>query len=417
MINELQHANELLHENQVDEALKLIEEKLKIANLEEQFIIGELYFEWGFFVEALETFEKIEEKLPEEGQIKFFIASIYIELEKDSEAIEILSQINKNDEFYIQALMQLADLYESQGLFEVAELKLREAKSLSPDEFIIDFALGELLFSIGEYNKAVIHYEIAAKEQDIIMDVNIYERLAESLAMIAKYEEALNYYSKISDMNNDTLFKYGFVASQINRNDIAISAWKQLIEQDREYHSVYVELAKVYQIEGMKEEAYKVLKKGLKVDEFDKEIYFLTGKLANESGKREESESYLREAIALDNDYKKAVMYLISILKEEDRYSDVIDLITEIKRMGAEDPDYDWELARSYNELEEFEKAYEYYKLASELLSTDTVFLKEYGYFLIEDGKIKEATVYFNKYLEIDPQDNEIIGFLNRLEL
>src|SRR5699024_8099876 len=329
--------------------------------------------------------------LPNEGQIKLFIASIYIELEMDSEAIETLSQIEASDDFYLQAIMQLADLYESQGLFEVAELKLREAKSLSKDEIIIDFALGELLFSIGEYNKAIIHYEIVLKETDFIMEVNINERLAESLAMISNYEEALKYYQEVEDKDADTLFKYGFIASQVNRNDIAINAWKELIEQDKDYHSVYVELAKVYLKEEMKQEAYEVIKEGLKIDEFNQELYFMAGKLANEFGDFEESESYIKEAIILDNDYKAAVIFLINILKDEHRLEEVIDLITEVKRLGAEDPEYDWELARAYNENEEFEKAYEYYKLASEHLQTDSIFLKEFGYFLVEDSKIPEA--------------------------
>src|SRR5699024_8415275 len=312
MIEDLQYANELLQANRVEEALKLLEDKIQLADLEEQFVIGELYFEWGFFDEALKVFQKIEEVLPNEGQIKLFIASIYIELEMDSEAIETLSQIEASDDFYLQALMQLADLYESQGLFEVAELKLREAKSLSKDEIIIDFALGELLFSIGEYNKAIIHYEIVLKETDFIMEVNINERLAESLAMISNYEEALKYYQEVEDKDADTLFKYGFIASQVNRNDIAINAWKELIEQDKDYHSVYVELAKVYLKEEMKQEAYEVIKEGLKIDEFNQELYFMAGKLANEFGDFEESESYIKEAIILDNDYKAAVIFLIN---------------------------------------------------------------------------------------------------------
>src|SRR5699024_101152 len=243
MLEDLQYANSLLQENRVDEALKLIESKAEIADLDEQFTIGELYFDWGFLDEALETFQKIEAVLPTEGQVKLFIASIYTELENDSDAIETLTQIDSSDEFYLPSLMQLADLYESQGLFEVAELKLREAKSLDEDEIIIDFALGELFFSIGEYNKAIIHYEIVNKK------------------------------------DNDSLFKYGFIASQVNRNDIAINAWTELIERDKDYQSVYVELANVHIEEEMKEEAYDIIKEGLKIDEFNKELYFMAGKL------------------------------------------------------------------------------------------------------------------------------------------
>src|SRR5699024_9037848 len=124
MLEDLQYANSLLQENRVDEALKLIESKAEIADLDEQLTIGELYFDCGFLDEALETFQKIEVVLPTEGQVKLCIASIYTELENDSDAIETLMKIVSSDDFDLPSLMQLADLYESQGLFQVAELKL-----------------------------------------------------------------------------------------------------------------------------------------------------------------------------------------------------------------------------------------------------------------------------------------------------
>src|SRR5690625_2063466 len=111
----------------------------------------------------------------------------------------------------------------------------------------------------------------------------------------------------------------------------------------------------------------------------------MAGKLAHELGEFDYSKSYMREAITLDNDYKVAVIFLVNILKEENKIDEIIDLINELKRMGAEDPEYDWELALAYNENEEFEKAYDYYKLAYELLQSDSIFLKEYGYFLVEE--------------------------------
>src|SRR5699024_8255336 len=244
-------------------------------------------------------------------------------------------------------------------------------------------------------------YEIVNKEKDLIANVDINERLAESLAMISKYEESFNYYQEVNEKDNDSLFKYGFIASQVNRNDIAINAWTELIERDKDYQSVYVELANVHIEEEMKEEAYDIIKEGLKIDEFNKELYFMAGKLAHELGEFDYSKSYMREAITLDNDYK---------------IDEIIDLINELKRIGAEDPEYDWELALAYNENEEFEKAYDYYKLAYELLQSDSIFLKEYGYFLVEDGKINEAIDVFEKYLKIEPQDNEILSFIQRLK-
>src|SRR5699024_8383415 len=163
----------------------------------------------------------------------------------------------------------------------------------------------------------------------------INERLAESLAMISKYEESFNYYQEVNEKDNDSLFKYGFIASQVNRNDIAINAWTELIERDKDYQSVYVELANVNieeekKEEEIKEEAYDIIKEGLKIDEFNKELYFMAGKLAHELGEFDYSKSYMREAITLDNDYKVAVIFLVNILKEENKIDEIIDLINEL---------------------------------------------------------------------------------------
>src|SRR5699024_11635790 len=97
--------------------------------------------------------------------------------------------------------------------------------------------------------------------------------------------------------------------------------------------------------------------------------------ISNELGEFDHSKSYMREGITLDNDYKVAVIFLVNILKEENKIDEIIDLINELKRMGEEDPEYDWELPLAYNETEEFEKAYDYYKLAYELLQSDSIFL------------------------------------------
>src|SRR5690625_3106008 len=147
--------------------------------------------------------------------------------------------ISEDDPAYLQALLQKADLYESQGLFEVAEQKLLEAKELAPDEIIIDFALGELLFSIGEFKRALTFYERVNKKESMIANVNINERLAECLANIGEYETALMYFGKLDDKNPDTLFKHGLIAYYAERNAVAIQIWQQLIDLDPYYHTVY----------------------------------------------------------------------------------------------------------------------------------------------------------------------------------
>ncbi|MEW9674721.1 tetratricopeptide repeat protein [Lentibacillus sp. L22] len=412
----IMEAVHLMESKKSDEAIALLEDYLPVADEEERFTIAELFVQWGFLQEASQILEELLQQYPHEGEIKVMLADIYIELEADEKAIELLNNIHETDESYLEALIQLADLYQAQGLFEVAEQKLLTAKQLNPTEPIIDFALGELLFSTGDYLKAITYYQKVIGVTKEVANVSVPVRLAESYAAIGEYEEALKIYQDVEHEDSDTLFKYGLTAYQAGRSDIAIKAWEHVVEIDPYYHTVYYQLAKAYEEEELPNEAYTTAKKGLQVDEFNKELFFYAGTLAHQLNENTDSEKWMRQAIALDPDYKEAILSLIEIFKEKNQYADIIDLIEEVKTTGANDPLYEWELARAYNETESYKNALNHYQEAYNSLNKDSEFLKEYAYFLTEEGRIAEALPIFRAYLQYQPEDYEVEEFYNRLD-
>lgn len=405
-----------MENNQTEDALMLLEKYLPTANDDQKYTIAEFYFQWGFLQEALKILRELIQLHPEESELKILLANIFIELEEDSEAIQLLNEVSNDDPVYEQALLLLADLYQVQGLFEVSESKLLEAKQLNPNEPVIDFALGELYFSIGDYQKAIIYYERVLSETDELGHISINERLAEAYASSGKYEVALEYFQKDKSDNPDILFKFGFTAYHADRKDIAINVWKKVIELDEHYHSVYYELAKAYYEEELLQEAFDTAEEGLKMDEYNKELYYFAGMLAYHLQKFSQSENYIRQAIILDADYKEAILFLINIFKQSDKQTEIVDLIQDINQLGAIDPLYDLELARAYNELEHYDKAAKSYLEAYHHLSNDSLFLKEYGYFLAEDGKLDEAIQVLENYLQFEPSDVDTIDQIDRFK-
>ncbi|QKY69199.1 lipopolysaccharide assembly protein LapB [Lentibacillus sp. CBA3610] len=412
----IMEAVHLMEAKQSDKAIALLEDYLPKADDEEKFTIAELFVQWGFLREATDILEELINRFPNESEIKIMLSDVYIEQDNDEEAINLLNEIGEDDPDYVQALMQLADLYQAQGLFEVAEQKLLSAKHHEPNEPIIDFALGELLFSNGDYQQAITYYEKILPVTKEIANVSINDRLAEAYAASGEYEIALQTYQSIDSEDPDTLFKYGFTALHAGRRDIAIHAWKHVIEQDMYYHTAYYQLAKAYEDEEMINEAYETAKQGLKVDEFNKELYFFAGSLAHQSGNDDESEKWVREAVTLDPDYKEAILFLIELFKEQENQDSIIELITDIKKMGASDPLYEWELARAYNETESYQNALKHYQEAYNSLNQDSDFLREYGYFLTEEGRIDTAIQIFEAYLKIQPIDPDIEEYVQRLK-
>lgn len=408
-------AYQLIENHQPEKALKLLEQYYDKANDDEKFTIAQIYIELGDLLKASSIIEELLQKYPDENELKITLSDIYIELEQDEIAMNLLMEIKEDDPYYIEALVQLADLYQAQGLFEVAEQKLKEAKNREPNEEIIDFALGELYFSIGEYKHAIMYYENIFPKEEKIANVSLGDRLGEAYAAIGEYEKALTYF-KDDKEDPDRLFRYGMTAYQADRNDIATKAWEHVLDLDQYYHTAYYFLAKAYEADGRIEEAYNIAKKGLQIDEFNKELYFLTGTLAHKIGDNTESENFIKKAIALDADYKQAVLFLVQFYKEEDNYEAIVKLINEIKSSGADDPLYDWEIARAYVELELYDDALIYYQEAYNNLNQDSEFVKEYGYYLTEEGRMKEAVSVFEHYLTLEPLDGEVEEFLARLK-
>ncbi|MRH42410.1 tetratricopeptide repeat protein [Aquibacillus halophilus] len=415
-MEEIHEAITLMEQNKTEDAIKKLEQFLPRADEEEKFTVAELYMQWGMLEEAKFILLELSEQYPNESELKVMLADIHIDLQEDDEAITILNRLTSDDEEYIGALIQLADLYQTQGLFEVAEQKLLEAKTADPLEPLIDFALAELSFSNGEYIKSIPYYEKAYHVQEVIADIEIGVRLAEAYASTGEFEKAFEFFQASQNEDPDSLFRYGFIAYRSDRLDISIKVWEQLIEKDPNYQSVYLYLAQSYELEGMVEEAFETAKKGLKVDEFNKELFHLAGVLARKLGHREDSYQLVREAVAIDPGFKEAVLFLIENYKEEHNLDAIIELLTHLIDLGEEDANYNWELAKAYNEIESYDDALNHYKDAYNNFKDDTDFLKEYGYFLIEEGRIDEAKATFSRYLTIEPTDNEVAEYVSRLK-
>lgn len=407
---------ELLEAGKQAEANARIEELIKFGSNEERFLLTEELMQLGFLEEAKKLMYVLLEYYPGEGELLVMLAEIYIELGQEDEAILTLEQVDASEEAFGQALLLLADLYQMQGLFEVSEQKLFEAKNALPDEKIIDFALAELLADQGKVLDAKEYYLSVLEETDVIAGTNINQRLAELLSVSGEFEEALKYYELALDdqLEINTLFGYGFTALQAGYNNLAIEQLEALKEIDAEYHSLYIYLARAYERELNLEKCLETIKDGIKQDEFNKELYFYGGKIAMQL-KREEAEKLLREAIALDPEYLEAISLLNKLLINQEDYEGVIELLEVVGDYAEEDPQLVWDIAISYKETENYSLALNKYEHAYNFFKDDVKFLEEYGYFLLEEGLRDKAKEIFKQLLENEPTSLEYQEMYERL--
>src|SRR5699024_7912057 len=110
------------------------------------------------------------------------------------------------------------------------------------------------------------------------------------------------------------------------------------------------------------------------------------------------------------------ILMLVGLYKERKQFEDIVELIEDVIDLGASSTLYQWELAQGYEENEQFSNALKAYEKAYDGLAHDSEFLKAYGYLLTEESRFEKAVTIFESYLKLEPMDEDILMFMERLK-
>ncbi|KGR79542.1 tetratricopeptide repeat protein [Ureibacillus manganicus] len=418
MTNRMNDMFEAIQNGDLEKLETFIEDFLINEAPEQQYEIAELFMQYGYLNEANRVLEHLQFLYPEEAQIAIDKASVLIELGEEDEALELLMSIQPDAPEYPQSLLLLADYYQMQGLFEVAEKRINEAIEILPNEPLLQFAKAEILYETGRFPEACRIYEELHEKEKTIAGVLLAERLAEAYSSGGAFETALDFYMEALEekVTPDLMFGSGYAAFQSEKYELATKQLEDLKELDPDYFSGYLLLAESYAMIEDNQRAYAVIQEGIKRDEYEKSFYLFAGKIALKNGFPDEAIDYLKQAIALDPEYIDAIVVIMSIYAHEDRNEEIIDLYEELERNNFSIHTILPYVAEAYGKCEQYLRAYEIYKVAYNDFKDDTSFLEKYCYFLIEDGKRQEAREVVNRLIALEPLEEHWVNLLDTLD-
>lgn len=409
---------DLISKGQIDEARKEFAWSLRKDNDDMVYSLAEELYSLGFTNMAKRAYKKLLERHPDADEFRTSLADIAIGEGNDDEALNYLSQIRPDSDAYLESLLVAADLYQTQGMFDVSERKLITAYQIAPDEPVIQFALAELYFDIKKYTEAIpLYLNLIKQGITELSKVNLVQRLGMAYAESGKFEQAVGYLEQIhdEDLDDDTAFQLAFTRLKLGQIDEAIKELEKLKEKSPDYATVYPALAEAYEQKGKIEDALIALQEGMSVDEFNLQLYLKASDLSIKLGKKDQAEKYLKTALQQDPDNPSIVAALSRLLIDQHAELENIELLSNYLSNNEVDPSFYWLRGQSYAAIEDFGNAIDDYKAALKDLSDSADFLRDAAFFFREAGKRKLALECANCYLEFEPNDIDMIELQEEL--
>ncbi len=381
------------------------------------YLLGNTLLQLGFLEETKRVYNYLIDSNPGDDELKIYLAEIEIEDGNELEALELLHAIDETSESYPQALLVQADYYHINGLPEVSIQKLTEAAQILPDEPVILFALGEVYFSTGEYQHAVQYYERLLEEGiDEVAGTIIHSRVGNAYLMLANYEKASEHLNETLTFKEDpeVYYQLGFVYLQQEEYLKAIDSINQAKEMDPSLVSIYILLAEAYEQLKQLNDSLAAIEEGITFNEVNVELYLLAGEYAAKLSEYEKAEAHYQKALELEPENEQVVLKYAQYLNYMGEYEDVLALFEASLESIQFLPEALWILAQANNELDEYDKAREMYQQAYHYLDDQLDFLKEFAFFLREDGQREQLYEVLVKYTSMEPEyDEEIAALLD----
>lgn len=395
----------------LEHADKYFKRALKEDDAETLLELAEYLESIGFLPQAREIYLQERESYPE---VNINLAQIATEDGDIEGAFLYLDAISPESEAYLSALLVMADIYDMEGLTDVAREKLLLASKISDDPLVI-FGLAEIELELGNFNQAIKEYaKLDNREILELTGISTYQRIGRAYASLGKFESAIEFLEKTIEIEYDdgTIFELATILYDQGEYQKANVYFKQLDTMNPDFEGYEYVYAQSLHEENKTEGALRLVQKGLSKNEFDTNLLLAASQFSYELHDSKQAENYLLKAKDVAVDDEDVLMRLTNLYLEEERYEDVVAL----SRDNIDSILTKWNIAKAYQALEADKKALNLYDELATDLSDNPEFLQDYAYILREFGQKERAHQVAERYLQLVPDDVNMVGFLNENE-
>lgn len=388
-------------EEDLNNILNSLEQFHSEESLEALFLLGDALHNAGLDYQARQVFLHLNDNVDHDDYVISYIVDSYI---GEARLDDALTLINNSPETPT-VLMLKSEIFQQMNLNDVAVRLLFEAKTMS-DDIIIDFAIAELYYTLGDLEEAIRFYEAVLNEGlEEVNGIIVSLRLADIYVNLLNFEEARSYFDHVPDeqYSNEDFYKEALLEYNLKEYERAKTLLLKVIDNEPYFINAYILLMNIYETEHNLDEALQVLENYLLENDKNALIYFHIGRLNFRQNKPEAAIQSFSHATSLDEDYDDAYLMLFeSILKtgETETIDDYVKHL-DINSLSGESI---YLLAKIEAENENDEKAMKYYDDAKDLIGDSVEFYTDYYYYLTEINHPSKKEI-LEKLIKLEPDN------------
>lgn len=372
----------------------------------------------GFTNLSKQVYRALIAKFPKEDLFKVYLAEILLNDGDDDDGLSLLYNVSESSPAYVDSLLVQADYYQTNGLLETAKTKLLKALKIDPDEDTIKFGLAELDYLSGKYEEALPIYQDLIKRQKNFSEVNLNQRIFQTLAKLGQYEDASKIIKEHSEdiLDIDSKYQAGLVMLSVGDYDQAIKYLDSVIEQSPDYVNAYPLLAEAYEHKHDDNQVLHAAQTGLAYNELDQVLYSKGARAAANLKDFKTAEKLLKKGLKVAPDNNDLRLQLSNLYLSEHKDKENLDLFASLDDDDIEPQAY-WNMAISYERMDNSDKAKSEFLLAYPEFKDNSTFLKQMiRFFSTEANSDEIVKQLLERYLKLVPEDDEMQDLYNQLQ-
>lgn len=371
----------------------------------------------GFTDLAKEIYRSLIARFPKEDLFKIYLAEILLNDGQDDDGLTLLYNISPDSSAYLDSLLVQADYYQTNGLLETAYKKLLAAEKIAPDEDVVKFGLAELDYLSGHYEQALSRYHDLLKRHKTFSEVNLNDRLFQTLAKLGRYEEAGEVIAKNGNdiLDIDSKYQAALVMLTLHKDDQAIKYLNEVIDQSPDYVNAYRLLTTAYEHKNDNEQELRSAQLGIAYNELDPVLYKKGAQAAVRLNDLDTAKNLLQKGIKkLPENFDLRLQLSNLYVRENDNEANIA-LFAKVDDEDLE-PQVHWNLALSYQNLDQSAKAKSEFLLAYPEFKNNSAFLKQMLlFFNTEPNSRNIVKELLEAYLKLEPEDTEMLEMYDEL--